>query len=123
MVKAAVEALKEVPLVNAWMEEDKGEIVLHDRYDIGIAVATTQGLIVPVVRGADKKSLGEIGREVERLSSDARAGKPRLQDLRGRTFTVTSVGNIAGMISPPVINHPELGLLGVGNIVNRPAVD
>jgi len=123
IVKAAVEALKEVPMVNAWMEEDKGEIVLHDRYDIGIAVATPQGLIVPVVRAADKKSLGEVAREVERLSSDARAGKTRLEDLRGSTFTVTSVGNIGGMISTPVINHPEVGILGVGKIVKRPVYD
>jgi pyruvate dehydrogenase E2 component (dihydrolipoamide acetyltransferase)/2-oxoisovalerate dehydrogenase E2 component (dihydrolipoyl transacylase) len=123
IVKAAVGALKEIPLVNAWMEEDKGEIVLHDRYDIGIAVATPQGLIVPVVRGADKKSLGEIAHEIERLSSDARAGKPKLEDLRGSTFTVTSVGNIGGLISTPVINHPEVGILGIGKIVKRPMYD
>jgi 2-oxoisovalerate dehydrogenase E2 component (dihydrolipoyl transacylase) len=123
MVKAAVGALKEVPLVNAWMEEDKGEIVLHDRYDIGIAVATPQGLIVPVVRGADKKILGEIAGEIERLGNDARAGKTRLEDLRGSTFTVTSVGNIGGLISTPVINHPEVGILGVGKIIKRPVYD
>ena len=123
IVKATVEALKEVPMVNAWMEEDKGEIVLHDRYDIGIAVATPQGLIVPVVRSADKKSLGEIAREVERISTEARTGKTRLDDLRGSTFTVTSVGNIGGIISTPVINHPEVGILGVGKIAKRPVYD
>src|SRR5262249_49594487 len=67
IVKAAVGALKEVPLVNAWMDEEKGEIVLHDRYNIGVAVATPHGLIVPVIRDADRKSIGEIAREVERL--------------------------------------------------------
>src|SRR5439155_22761813 len=102
IVKAAVAALKEVPLVNAWMEEEKGEIVLHDHYHIGMAVATPQGLIVPVVRDADRKSIGEIAREIERLSSDARAGNARLEDLRGSTFTITSVGNIGGLISTPV---------------------
>jgi pyruvate dehydrogenase E2 component (dihydrolipoamide acetyltransferase)/2-oxoisovalerate dehydrogenase E2 component (dihydrolipoyl transacylase) len=123
IVRAAVGALKDIPLVNSWMEEDKGEIVLHDRYDIGIAVATPHGLIVPVVRGADKKNLGEIASEIERLSRDARAGKTKLEDLRGSTFTITSVGNIGGLISTPVINHPEVGILGIGKIVKRPVYD
>jgi 2-oxoisovalerate dehydrogenase E2 component (dihydrolipoyl transacylase) len=123
VVKAAVGALKEIPLVNASLEEDKGEIVLHDRYDIGIAVATPQGLIVPVVRAADRKNLGDIAREIDRLSSEARAGKTRLEDLRGSTFTITSVGNIGGLISTPVINHPEVGILGIGKIVKRPVYD
>ncbi len=123
VVTAVVAALREVPLVNAWMEEDKGEIVLHDRYHIGIAVATPAGLIVPVVRDADRKSLGEIAREIERLSGEARAGKTRLEDLRGSTFTITSVGNIGGLISTPVINPPEVGILGLGKIVKRPVYD
>jgi pyruvate dehydrogenase E2 component (dihydrolipoamide acetyltransferase)/2-oxoisovalerate dehydrogenase E2 component (dihydrolipoyl transacylase) len=123
IVKATVDALKEVPIVNAWMDEEKGEIVLHDRYDIGIAVATSHGLIVPVVRGADKKSLGEIAREIERLSNDARNFKSKLDDLRGSTFTITSVGNIGGLISTPIINHPEVGILGIGKIVKRPVYD
>lgn len=122
-VKAAVAALKEVPLVNASLDEEKGEIVLHDRYDIGIAVATHAGLIVPVVRAADRKSFGEVAAEIERVSSDARAGKSRLEDLRGGTFTITSVGNIGGLISTPVINHPEVGILGLGKIVKRPVYD
>ena len=123
MVKAAVFALKEVPLVNASLDEDKGEIVLHDRYDIGIAVATPNGLIVPVVRDADRKGLPEIAREVERLSAEARAGRARLEDLRGGTFTVTSIGNIGGLISTPVINHPEVAIVGVGKIIRRPVYD
>jgi pyruvate dehydrogenase E2 component (dihydrolipoamide acetyltransferase)/2-oxoisovalerate dehydrogenase E2 component (dihydrolipoyl transacylase) len=123
VVKAAVGALQEVPLVNATLDEEKGEIVLHDRYDMGIAVATPGGLIVPVVREADRKSIGEIAREIERLSSDARAGNTRREDLRGSTFTVTSVGNIGGLISTPVINHPEVGILGIGKIVKRPVYD
>jgi pyruvate dehydrogenase E2 component (dihydrolipoamide acetyltransferase)/2-oxoisovalerate dehydrogenase E2 component (dihydrolipoyl transacylase) len=122
-VKAVVAALKEVPLVNASLDQEKGEIILHGRYDIGIAVATPAGLIVPVVRGADHKSLGEIAAEIERLSNEARAGKSRLEDLRGGTFTITSVGNIGGLISTPVINHPEVGILGLGKIVKRPVYD
>src|SRR5262249_4091276 len=81
-VQAVVRALKEVPLVNASLDEAAKEIVLHDRYHIGIAVATPAGLIVPVVRDADRKDLTETAREVERLSADARAGKSRLEDLR-----------------------------------------
>ena len=122
-VKAVVAALKEVPIVNASLDEDKGEIVLHDRYHIGIAVATPSGLIVPVVRDADEKDVGGIAREIDRLSGEARAGKARLDDLRGGTFTVTSVGNLGGLISTPIVNHPEVGILGLGKIVRRPVYD
>jgi 2-oxoisovalerate dehydrogenase E2 component (dihydrolipoyl transacylase) len=122
-VKAVVAALKEVPLVNSSLDEGSGEIVLHDRYHIGIAVATPAGLIVPVLRDADRKDLGGIAREIERLGAEARAGRARLEDLRGGTFTVSSVGNLGGLFSTPVINHPEVGILGVGKIVKRPVFD
>ena len=122
-VKAAVAALKEVPLVNASLDERAEEIVLHDRYHVGIAVATPGGLIVPVVHDADRKDVGQLAREIERLSGAARQGKVRLEDLRGGTFTVTSVGNIGGLFSTPVINHPEVGILGVGKVVTRPVFD
>jgi pyruvate dehydrogenase E2 component (dihydrolipoamide acetyltransferase)/2-oxoisovalerate dehydrogenase E2 component (dihydrolipoyl transacylase) len=122
-VKAAVAALKEVPVVNSSLDEKAGEIVLHDHYHVGIAVATPQGLIVPVVRDADRKDLFQIARDVERLSAEARAGRARRDDLRGGNFTVTSVGNIGGLISTPVINHPEVAILGVGKVVKRPVFD
>ncbi len=122
-VKAVVAALKEVPLVNASLDEEKGEVVLHDRYDVGIAVATPAGLIVPVVRQADKKDLGAIARDIERLSAEARAGRSKLDDLKGGVFTITSVGNIGGLIYTPVINHPEVGILGIGKVVRRPVYD
>jgi pyruvate dehydrogenase E2 component (dihydrolipoamide acetyltransferase)/2-oxoisovalerate dehydrogenase E2 component (dihydrolipoyl transacylase) len=122
-VKAAVAALKEVPLVNASLNEAEEEIVLHDRYHIGIAVAAPAGLIVPVIRDADRKDLGAIAREIERLSTAARTGKAKLDDLRGSTFTITSVGNIGGLFSTPVINHPEVGILGIGKVVKRPVFD
>jgi len=122
-VKSVVNALKEVPLVNATLDEQVGEIVLHDQYHIGIAVATPGGLIVPVVHDANKKSLLEIAQEIERISNDARLGKSKLDDLRGGTFTVTSVGNIGGLISTPIIHHPQVGILGVGKIVKRPVFD
>lgn len=123
VIKAAVEALKEIPLVNASLDEQAGEIVLHDRYHIGIAAATPNGLIVPVVRDGDKKNLLEIAREVERLSNDARTGKSKREDLLGGTFTITSVGNIGGLFSTPIIHHPQVGILGIGKIVKRPVFD
>ena len=123
VVKAVVTALKQVPIVNASLDEDAGEIVLHDRYHIGIATATPAGLIVPVVRDADRKDLAQIATEVERLSADARAGKSRLEDLRGSTFSITSIGGIGGLFSMPIINHPEVAILGIGQIVKRPRYD
>jgi 2-oxoisovalerate dehydrogenase E2 component (dihydrolipoyl transacylase) len=123
LVKAVVAALKEVPLVNATLDEQAGEIVLHDHYHIGIAVAAPQGLIVPVVHDADRKDLGQLARDIERLSADARSGKARLEDLKGGTFTITSIGSIGGLFSTPVIHYPEVGILGVGKIVKRPVFD
>jgi pyruvate dehydrogenase E2 component (dihydrolipoamide acetyltransferase)/2-oxoisovalerate dehydrogenase E2 component (dihydrolipoyl transacylase) len=122
-VKAVTAALREVPLVNATLDEQAGEIILHARYDIGVAVATPAGLIVPVVKGADKLDLFQIAHEVERLSTDARQGKSKLEDLRGGTFTITSIGNIGGLFSAPIINPPEVGILGIGKVMKRPTFD
>jgi pyruvate dehydrogenase E2 component (dihydrolipoamide acetyltransferase)/2-oxoisovalerate dehydrogenase E2 component (dihydrolipoyl transacylase) len=122
-VKAAIGALKEVPMVNSSLDEATGELVMHDRYHIGIAVATPAGLIVPVIRDADKKDIAGIARELERLSRDARNGRSKLEDLKGGTFTVSSIGNFGGLISTPVINHPEVAILGVGKVVRRPVYD
>ncbi len=121
--KAVVAALKEVPIVNASLVEADGEIVLHDRYNIGLAVSTPAGLVVPVIQDADKKDIATLARDIERLSNDARTGKSKRDDLRGGTFTVTSVGNLGGLFSTPVINHPEVGILGLGKIVRRPVFD
>ena len=122
-VKAVVAALKEIPLANISLDEAKEEIVLHDRYHIGVAVATPSGLIVPVVRDADAKDLFAVATEIDRLSADAKAGKSKLDDVRGSTFTVTSIGNVGGLISTPIINHPEVGIMGVGKVVKRPVYD
>jgi 2-oxoisovalerate dehydrogenase E2 component (dihydrolipoyl transacylase) len=122
-VKAAVAALKEVPIANASLNDETGEIALHDQYHIGIATATSQGLIVPVIRDADKKDIATIAREIERLSDEARAGKSKLEDLRGGTFTITSIGSIGGLIATPIINHPEVAILGIGKVVKRPVFD
>ncbi len=123
IVKAVTRALKDVPIVNATFDEDAQEVTLHDHYHVGIAVATPHGLLVPVIRDADRRDLANIAREIERLSDDARAGRAKHDDLRGGTFTITSIGSIGGLISTPIINHPEVGILGIGKIVKRPVYD
>lgn len=123
IVKAVTRALKEVPVVNATFDEAASEVTLHDRYHVGIAVAAPQGLLVPVIKDADRRDLANIAREIERLSDDARAGRAKIDDLRGGTFTITSIGSIGGLISTPIINHPEVGILGVGKVVKRPVYD
>jgi pyruvate dehydrogenase E2 component (dihydrolipoamide acetyltransferase)/2-oxoisovalerate dehydrogenase E2 component (dihydrolipoyl transacylase) len=122
-VKAVANALKEVPIVNSTLDDAAGEIVLHDRYDVGVAVAAPGGLLVPVVRGADRKDVFQIAREVERLSTEARAGRAKREDLVGSTFTITSIGGFGGLFATPIINHPEVAILGIGKVVKRPVFD
>jgi pyruvate dehydrogenase E2 component (dihydrolipoamide acetyltransferase)/2-oxoisovalerate dehydrogenase E2 component (dihydrolipoyl transacylase) len=123
VVKAVARALKEVPIANSTLDEAAGEIVFHDRCHVGVAVATAGGLIVPVVKDADKKDLPAVAADIDRLSREAKAGRARPDDLKGGTFTVTSVGNVGGLISTPIVNHPEVGILGVGRVVRRPVYD
>jgi pyruvate dehydrogenase E2 component (dihydrolipoamide acetyltransferase)/2-oxoisovalerate dehydrogenase E2 component (dihydrolipoyl transacylase) len=122
-VKAAARALKEVPIVNCTYDESAEEMILHDHYNIGVAVAAPHGLVVPVVKDADKKDVAAIATEIDRLSADVRAGRPKLDDLKGGTFTVTSIGGIGGLISTPIINTPEVGIMGIGKVVKRPLYD
>jgi pyruvate dehydrogenase E2 component (dihydrolipoamide acetyltransferase)/2-oxoisovalerate dehydrogenase E2 component (dihydrolipoyl transacylase) len=123
VVRAVALALRDVPLVNSTFNEETQVVTLHDRYHIGIAVAAPGGLIVPVIKDADQRNLANIAKEIERLSDDARNGQAKPDDLRGGTFTVTSVGGIGGLISTPIINHPEVGILGIGKVVKRPVYD
>ncbi len=119
-LKACAESLREFPELNARLEGD--EIVYLDRYDLGVAVQTEQGLVVPVVRGCDTRSVEELGVEVERLAEGARTGTLTTDELRGSTFTVTSAGKLAGLFQTPIVNHPEVGILSIGRIAERPAV-
>jgi pyruvate dehydrogenase E2 component (dihydrolipoamide acetyltransferase)/2-oxoisovalerate dehydrogenase E2 component (dihydrolipoyl transacylase) len=119
-VKAVVGALKKVPIVNSSLDEEKGEIVLHSHYHIGIATATAKGLMVPVIRDADRKNLAEIAADIERLIRAAQAGAIARGDLRGGTFTISSVGNFGGLVSTPIIHHPEVGIVAIGRIFKRP---
>jgi len=122
-VKAVAATLKEIPIVNSSLDDEAGEIVLHDQYHIGVATATRAGLIVPVLHNAERLDLAQVARELNRLSEEAKAGKSRLEDLRGGTFTITSIGGYGGLISTPVVNHPQTAILGIGRIVKRPIYD
>ncbi len=122
-IKAVVAALREIPIVNSTYDEEAGEVVLHDRYHIGVAVATPAGLIVPVIHDADRKDIPTLAAEIERLSQAARAQRIRPDDLRGGTFTITSIGNLGGLIATPIINHPQVGIMAIGKIVRRPVYD
>ncbi len=120
VLKAVAESLQEFPELNARV--DDGELVLLDRYDIGIAVQTEQGLVVPVVRGCDSAHLDALDAEVRRLADAAQAGTLAPEELRGGTFTVTSAGKAAGLFVTPLVNHPEVGILGVHRIEERAVV-
>src|SRR5437667_56195 len=119
-LKAVAEALKEVPELNARLEGD--EIVYLDRYDIGVAVQTDQGLVVPVVRDCDSRSVDELEDEVTRLAEAVRANKLKPGELRGSTFTVSSAGKLGGLLTTPIVNYPEVGILSIGRVAERPVV-
>jgi pyruvate dehydrogenase E2 component (dihydrolipoamide acetyltransferase) len=122
IVKAVVAALRRNPWLNAVVDDEKGELVLRHSYDIGIAVATDNGLIVPVLRSAEHLSIVEIAKEIDRLSAEARQGKSRREDLGGSSFTITSLGKLGGSFATPVINYPEVGILYVPQIKQKPVV-
>jgi len=122
VVKAAVAALRKHPRLNATMDEEKAELVLHRRYDLGVASATEGGLIVPVIRGADTRSILDLAREIERLAADTKAGRVRPDDLGRSTFTITSLGALGGLFATPILNHPEVAILGLHRIRPTPVV-
>jgi pyruvate/2-oxoglutarate dehydrogenase complex dihydrolipoamide acyltransferase (E2) component len=122
IVKAVVQGLKDYPALNASLDEDAGEICYHNRYDIGIAVDTPAGLVVPVIPSADKKRLREIASEIERLSGAARTGTLTNIDLGNGTFTVTSPGPFGGLMATPIVLHPQSAILGVHRATDRAVV-
>jgi pyruvate dehydrogenase E2 component (dihydrolipoamide acetyltransferase) len=123
IVRATVEALRRFPQMNALLDEAAGEIVQRRQYHIGLATATPEGLIVPVLRDADQRSIVDLGREIDRLAALTKAGKAGREELSGSTFTVTSLGQLGGVLATPILNHPEVGILGVHKIAKRPAVE
>jgi pyruvate dehydrogenase E2 component (dihydrolipoyllysine-residue acetyltransferase) len=119
-LRAVAASLREYPELNARVED--GELVYLDRYDIGVAVQTEQGLVVPVVRACDSRSLDELDADLRRLAGAAQAGALTPEELRGGTFTVTSAGRSAGLFTTPLVNHPQVAILGVYRISERAAV-
>ena len=117
-VKAAIVALKELPAVNA--EIDGDDIVYKNHYDIGVAVGTEQGLVVPVVRDADRRSFAEVEKEIGALGRKARDGKLTIEDLSGGTFTISNGGVYGSLLSTPILNPPQSAILGMHKIERRP---
>jgi len=120
-VKATVEALKRFPAVNASIEGE--DIVYHDYYDIGIAVSSDRGLVVPVLRGADQLDFGAIEKSVIEFGAKARDGKLSFEELSGGTFTITNGGTFGSLLSTPILNPPQSGILGMHAIKDRPVVE
>lgn len=122
VLKAVVEILKKHPVINSSLDETTNEIVLKEYFHIGIAVDTEQGLIVPVIRDVDKKSVLELAKEVEQLAAKARERKVTADELKGGTFTISNQGAIGGAHFTPIINKPEVAILGLGRGVMKPVV-
>jgi pyruvate/2-oxoglutarate dehydrogenase complex dihydrolipoamide acyltransferase (E2) component len=120
VVKACSEELPRFPELNARLEQDA--VVYLERYDIGVAVQTPLGLMVPVVRECNTKTVDEIRAELASLAERGRAGTLAPEELRGSTFTVTSAGKLGGLFSTPIVNHPEVAILSIGRIAERPVV-
>lgn len=119
-VKAAVEALKKYPVVNAYV--DGGDILYHDYYDIGVAVSTERGLIVPVLRDADQLNFADVEKAVGNFATRARAGSLTLEELTGGTFSITNGGVFGSLLSTPIVNAPQSAILGMHKIQDRPVV-
>ena len=122
VIKAITLALKELPEFNSSLDEEKEELVLKHFYHIGIATDTDRGLMVPVLKDADKKSVVQIAKEIEDLSTRAKDNKMDISELRGSSFTITNYGSIGGLFGIPIINYPESAILGLGRIVKKPIV-
>jgi pyruvate/2-oxoglutarate dehydrogenase complex dihydrolipoamide acyltransferase (E2) component len=120
VVKACAESLIEYPELNARLDGDA--IVYLERYDVGVAVQTDDGLVVPVVRGAEAKSVDELAAEIADLADRARSGSLAADELRGSTFTVSSAGKLAGLFQTPIVNHPEVAILSIGRVAPRAVV-
>jgi pyruvate dehydrogenase E2 component (dihydrolipoamide acetyltransferase) len=122
IIKALIPALKQYPYLNATLDDEKNEIVLKKYYNIGMATDTEQGLVVPVIKDAEHKSITQLAAEIAVLSEKARAGQLALNEIQGSTFTITNVGGIGGVFATPIINYPEVAILGIHKITKRPVV-
>jgi pyruvate dehydrogenase E2 component (dihydrolipoamide acetyltransferase) len=122
IIKAVTEALRKHPVLNSALDERTNELVYKKYYNIGVATATEAGLMVPVVQSADRLRLFELAKRIERLSRAAQDGTLAPEDLRNSTFTVTSLGKQSGLLATPILNHPEVVILGVHRIKEKPVV-
>ncbi|MBX5436801.1 MAG: 2-oxo acid dehydrogenase subunit E2 [Alicyclobacillaceae bacterium] len=122
VVKALVAALKQHPVLNASLDSERQELVLKRYYHVGIATDTERGLMVPVVRDADAKNMWTIAAEIDDLATRARAGKLSPNELKGSTISITNIGSAGGLFFTPIINYPEVAILGVGRITERPVI-
>ena len=122
VMKAIVAAMKKHPTVNAVYDEQANELIVKRYYNFGIGVATDAGLTVVVVHDVDKRSIRDLADELKRLADDARAGKSKVEDVQGSTFTITSLGAQGGVLATPVINYPEVAILGIHKIKDTPVV-
>jgi pyruvate dehydrogenase E2 component (dihydrolipoamide acetyltransferase) len=119
---ATIQALKEFPQLNASLDDEREEIIQYERVHLGVATATEHGLTVPVVRDADQLSLLELAGEITRVSAAARDRSAAAADLTGSTFTITNYGAVGGWYGTPMVNLPEIGIVGFGSVEPRPAV-
>ncbi|HEY3216789.1 MAG TPA: dihydrolipoamide acetyltransferase family protein [Candidatus Eisenbacteria bacterium] len=122
LVKALIEPLRQYPTLNASLDDQASEIILKRYYHVGIATATDEGLMVPVIQDADRRGLLEIASEIQRLARAARTGKLKLEELQGGTFTLTSTGARGGLLATPILHHPQVAILGVHEVKKRPVV-
>jgi len=121
-IKAAIAALKSHPLLNSSYDEKNEQLIIKKFYNIGLAVDTQEGPVVPVLKNADKKDMTQIAREVSDLAQRARERKLGLDEIRGASFTITNIGPIGGVFATPIIHQPEMAILGLHTIKERPAV-
>jgi len=122
LVLALIEPLRTFPLLNASLDDERGEIVLKRELHLGIATATDEGLMVPVLHHADRMTLLQVASEIHRLAQAARSGKLTVDELKGGTFTITSTGARGGLLATPILHHPQVAILGVHEVRKRPAV-
>jgi pyruvate dehydrogenase E2 component (dihydrolipoamide acetyltransferase) len=122
VIKALVAAFRRFPTVNAVVDDEANEFVIRKEYNVGIATDTDDGLTVPVVKNVDRLTILQIAQEIQRVTEAARSKKIALADLKGGTFTITSAGSIGGILATPILNYPEVGILGVYKIADRAVV-
>ena len=122
MVKALVSTLREFPALNTSFDDETSEVIQKHYYNIGIAADTEKGLMVPVIKNADRKSVFAISDEINQLATKARDGKLSSAEMKGASCSITNIGSAGGQWFTPVINHPEVAILGIGRIAEKPVV-